>query len=92
MGERAAAAVQLIDVYGADERGHCMVSVYDVADERTHEIAVSYLFDLGCVEIPHACPWSIYGLRVVLFVERDDEICQLVIARVREAQRDYDPR
>jgi hypothetical protein len=91
MGERAA-AVQLIDVYAADESGACTVAVYDDVDQRARDIRVAYLFDSGTVEIPHACPWSVYGLRVVLFVERDLHVRELVSARVREAVGAYDPR
>lgn len=92
MGERAAAAaVQLIDVYGADECGRCTVSVHDAIADRVHEIRVEYGPETG-VSILHARPAELYGLRVQLFVEGDREIHTLVAARVREAVEAYDPR
>lgn len=87
MGE-CAAAVQLIDVFDADECGRATVSVYDARCDRVHDVAVSYLPDLGMVEIPGECPPP----HVAHFIERDRAVRELVELHFRSAVEAYDPR
>lgn len=83
--------VTLIDVTSADAYGRCTVSVYDVANDNHLDVPVDYWPDDG-VEIAALNPLHRYGYRVCRFVERDDEVCELVAARVRDAIKAHDPR
>lgn len=87
MGERAP-AVQLVDVFDADESGHATVAVYDELAARALDVPVRFVPDLEIVEIAEVETPA----HVALFIERSRVIRELVALHFRRAVEAYDPR